>query len=239
MRYAVYAVPGTRPGDAVGADLAARAEAWLGRSAAGRDVTPVEFPGLPRRRIDEFTRSARRYGFHGTLKAPFRLAPGREGDELEAGVADLAAARDAVAVPALGLSRIGPFLALTPGAPAPALDALAADVVTRLDGLRAPATAADIARRDPDSLTPRQRDLLHEWGYPYVLDEFRFHLTLTDPLPYEVRPGIESALRSHVHDLLGADIPLDALAVFVEPAPGEPFTVRSIHPLRPASGGSR
>ena len=52
-----------------------------------------------------------------------------------------------------------------------------------LDALRAPLTPAEIAKRRPERLNPRQRELLAAWGYPYVIEEFRFHLTLSDDLP--------------------------------------------------------
>ena len=86
-------------------------------------------------------------------------------------------------IPQLSLARLDGFFALVPGAEAADLYALADDVVTGFDGFRAPATEAEIARRNPAALTSRQRELLDAWGYPYVLDEFRFHLTLTDRIP--------------------------------------------------------
>ncbi len=31
-------------------------------------------------------------------------------------------------------------------------------------------------------MSARQQDYLHRYGYPYVREEFRFHMTLTGPL---------------------------------------------------------
>jgi transposase len=210
-RYAVYGVPGIDEGaPPVAVALRERVESWY-----------AERP--------EATVDPRRYGFHATLKAPFRLAEGVDADDLDAAVAALAASRPSVVLAAVRPASIGRFRALVPTGDTEAVDALAEDVVRGLDGLRAPLTRADIARRRPESLTPRQRELLEAWGYPYVLDEFRLHMTLTDSLD---EPGdVDDAIAAHFADLAGADVPLTALAVFVEQEPGAPFSVRSVHPL--------
>jgi hypothetical protein len=233
-RYAIYAAPGTGAADAVGALLRDKAERWLGRSVTGDQVTPAVPDGWTREAVDSITVDARRYGFHGTLKAPFRLAAGRTVEELDAAVARFAAGRAGVTVPRLVLACLGGFYALVPGAEATELHALAAHVVTAFDEFRGPATEADAARHPVESFTPRQRDLVAAWGYPYVLDEFRFHLTLTDRLPQERRPEAERALGEWFAPLLGATVPVSALAVFTEAGPGAPFTLRAAYALQPA-----
>jgi putative phosphonate metabolism protein len=232
-RFAIYAVPGTGSADAVGAALREKAEQWLGRSLTGDHVTPSVPAGWTRTAIDAITVDARRYGFHATLKAPFRLAEGRAAAELEAAVARYAAGRRVAGIPRLSLARLGGFFALMPGAEAAELQNLADEVVTGLDCFRAPATEAEIARRNPAALTPRQRELLAAWGYPYVLDEFRFHMTLTDRIPEVRRPEVERTLGSWFAPLLGATLRIDALAVCTEAAPGAPFTLHAVHPLQP------
>ena len=238
VRFAIYAAPGIAvqdagPADAVGAALRERAEQWLGRSVMGGTVPPGAPAGWIREVSDAITMDARRYGFHGTLKAPFRLAEGRAPEELDAAVARFAAGRAGVVIPRLSLARLGGFFALVPGAAATELRALADDVVTGLDAFRAPLTDAEFARRRPESLTPRQRELLKAWGYPYVLEEFRFHLTLTDRIPAERRPAVERTLRGWFADSLGADVPVTALALFIEDEPGAPFLLHAVHPLQP------
>jgi len=180
------------------------------------------------------TAGPRRYGFHATLKPPFRLAAGRTPEELDAAVARFAAGTAGTVIPALSLARISGFFALVPGAQTPGLRALADEVVKGFDGFRAPATGEEIARRDPARLTPRQNQLLATWGYPYVLDEFRFHLTLTDRIPDSHHREVERAARDWFTPLLGADVPVDALALFTEAEPGAPFALHALHPLRPA-----
>jgi hypothetical protein len=111
--------------------------------------------------------------------------------------------------------------------------------VMAFDDFRAPATEAELARRNQAKLTPRQRELLSAWGYPYVLDEFGFHLTLTDRIPREQRPTVERVLGDWFAGLLGADLPVDALGVFTEAEPGAPFELSAVHYLQPAPAGPR
>jgi Protein of unknown function (DUF1045) len=238
-RFAIYAVPGSGPADPAGTLLRERAEQWLGRSAAGDPVTPGVPAGWTREAVDAITVSARRYGFHATLKAPFRLAEGRTIEELDAALARFAASRAGAVVPRLSLARLSGFFALVPGADAADLHALCDEVVTGFDGFRAPAAEADLARRDPASLTARQRELLKAWGYQYVLDEFRFHLTLTDRIPAGQQPHVERALREWFAASLGVTLPVDALALLTEAAPGAPFMLHAVHPLQPAPAPRR
>jgi len=232
MRFAIYAAPGTGSADAAGALLRDTAEQWLGRSIAGAPVAPGIPDGWTRESIDAITTDARRYGFHGTLKAPFYLAEGRTAEELEAAVARFAAAHAGAVIPRLSLACMGAFFALVPGAEAPGLYALADEVVRAFDRFRAPTTDAELARRFRGSLTPRQRELLGAWGYPYVLDEFRFHLTLTERIPEERQPEVERTLRDWFAGSLGATVPVDALALFTEAEPGAPFVLHAVHPLQ-------
>ena len=233
-RFAIYAAPGVRSADVTGARLRRKAEQWLGRSVSSDPVTPGVPVGWTRAAVDAMTVDARRYGFHATLKAPFRLAEGRTPEELGAAVARFAADTAAAVVPQLTLARLGGFFALVPGAQAPGLRALADDVVMAFDEFRAPATEAELARRHQARLTSRQRELLRTWGYPYVLDEFGFHLTLTDRIPPEQRPAVERVLSDWFAELLGADLPVDALGVFTEAEPGAPFELTAVHHLQPA-----
>jgi putative phosphonate metabolism protein len=234
-RFAIYAAPGTGSADAAAVLLREKAEQWLGRGASGDTVTPGVPADWTRVAVDTITGNARRYGFHATLKAPFRLAEGRTIEELDAAIARFAAGRVGAVIPRLRLAGMGGFYALMPGAEATELHALAEEVVTRFDGFRAPATEAELARRDQASLTPRQRELLKAWGYPYVLDEFRFHLTLTDRIPQERQPAVERALSGWFAASLGATVPVDAIALFTEAEPGAPFALHAVHPLQPVS----
>jgi len=145
--------------------------------------------------ISRLTQSARVYGFHGTLKAPFRLAGGVDEDALLDRVQRLAGTLPALTMPALRVDRLNGFLALRPVGDSTAIDALAEQFVTGLDALRAPIEAAERARRHSSGLSARQQELLERWGYPYVLEEFRFHMTVSARLDSaqveRLRPWIE------------------------------------------------
>ena len=189
-RYALYYTPPY-------GDFADFGAAWLGWDAfRGWEVPQPKLPGLD---LPAITAEPRRYGFHATLKAPFRLADDRTEIGLIRAVGALARQLRPVTLPGLALTRIGPFLALTPEGDPAALNALAAQAVEALDAFRAPLTEAEIARRNPDRLSPRQRALLDAWGYPYVFDEFQFHMTLTGALDDATLDRVSAALRPRLH----------------------------------------
>lgn len=210
-RYAVYAAPE--------GPLAEAAHAWLGWDAYAGAARPHPSTGPLPRPLAEITEAPRKYGFHGTLKAPFRLAPG-VGEAAFLWAVEALAARLAPAPSGgLRLAEIEGFLALVPEGGSGAIDALAAAVVEGLDAFRAPLSVGEIARRRPERLTARQRVLLDRWGYPHVMEEFRFHLTLTGPLaPEEVAP-VTATLASYLPPL-PRPFAVDALAVFGEAADG-------------------
>ena len=171
-RFAVYFLPAEGP-------LAEFGAHWLGWDAVrGRNVAQPDIDGLA-----GMTAAPARYGFHATLKPPFRLAPERSFDALTDAIAALAARTAPAQCDGLELTRLGRFLALTPVGDASGLARVAAACVRGLDGFRAPPDDAELARRRKSSLTDRQEAHLRRWGYPYVLDEFRFHMTLTGGLP--------------------------------------------------------
>jgi hypothetical protein len=209
-RLAVYYAP--RPGA-----FADRAAAWLGWDAAKGEMAPQpDLPEIPFPAV--LTAEARRYGFHGTLRAPFRVAEGLDDRQVSARVAALAVKLPPVVCDGLVIENLQGFLALTPMGCEAALLELAAAVVEGTNDLRAPLTKAEVARRRPESLTPRQRDLLQTWGYPYVMEEFRFHLTLTDRLP-EPGPTL-AALSEHFAPVLPRPFVIEDLCLFGEDATG-------------------
>ncbi|GKY89544.1 DUF1045 domain-containing protein [Sinisalibacter aestuarii] len=210
-RYAVYYAPEPGP-------LASFAAGWLGWDpASGTCPEPVAVEGLPRPRA-ALTEEPRRYGFHGTLKPPFRLAAGSSRAALEDDLAGLATGLAAAGADGLALTRIGGFLALTPDGDSRAIARVAAEVVAGLDRHRAPAPPEEIARRRATGLSPRQEAHLAHWGYPYVMDEFRFHLTLTGKLAPDEAGAVEAALAPHLAPLLPRPFRLADLCLFGEDA---------------------
>lgn len=203
---------------------------WLGRDAiTGRLLNAPQVPGLSRS-LHDVTADPRRYGLHATLKAPMRLAS-QDALARLSGIAAAVAARHAPFDLAVHTSVVDTdngkrpgFVALRPtvgSAGAKAVDALAADCVQAFDDLRAPPTDTELAKRHAQSLSSRQRDLLAQWGYPYVFDEFRFHVTLSDRVDANDAAAIAGWWQPRVQ-ALGA-MRVDSLALFVQPSPGEPF----------------
>jgi len=206
-RYAIYYVPDRDSAlYRFGAD-------WLGYDVySGDERTP---PDASANVADwaELTREPRVYGFHATLKAPFSLAEG-------ATVADLIQAGREFAAAPRPIPRIAPvldpiehFIAVIPSSRCAELEQLAADCVRAFDRFRAPLTEADRTRRNPAALSARQRDYLDRWGYPYVMDEFRFHMTLTGALDQPRRNAVAELLRPRF-SALGLDtIAIDHFAI--------------------------
>ena len=147
-------------------------------------------------------------------------APGSSRAALEADLAALAASLPIVTLDGLALHRLGGFLALTPEGDTRGLERLAAEVVMGLDAHRAPAPAAEIARRRAAGLSARQDAYLAQWGYPYVLDEFRFHFTLTGKLTADEGEAVEAALVPLIAPLVPRPFAVDALVLFGEDTAG-------------------
>lgn len=222
VRYAIYFAPAPEE------ELARFGAAWLGRDAElGADIEQPRLDAVAPETLRSLTAAPRRYGFHATLKPPFALADGRYEADLVAAVGCFAAAQPVFDLPALRLAAIGRFLALIPAHPSAPLQALADNCVREFDGFRAPPTTAELARRKAAGLTARQEDMLRRWGYPYVFEEWRFHMTLTGRLSPEERAAVEPPLRSLVAPLLDRTHRVGQLAIFAEPQPGGPFIVRA------------
>ncbi|OYX87563.1 MAG: hypothetical protein B7X99_03125 [Rhizobiales bacterium 17-65-6] len=228
VRYAIYLAP---PADSA---LWAFGSAIIGYDAGtGADLDPPDLCGFDAATWHDLTAEPRRYGFHGTLKAPFRLAEGVTEDDLFSAAAKLAQGHHAFELSSLDVQGLGSFIAIVPGRPVPALMDLAADAVVHLDHLRAPLSPEEVARRRPDSLSHRQRELLGLYGYPYVLDEFRFHMTLTGPLPPDVQPHALNAL-CDAYAASAAPLPVEVadIAVYRQDASGGRFRILHRAPLR-------
>ncbi|MBD8891168.1 DUF1045 domain-containing protein [Roseibium litorale] len=220
MRAALYFTPSRD------SDLTLAAAEWLGRDPFTGESVVSDVSGS-----DGLVDAPRRYGFHGTLKAPFALADGKSLEQLEQAAAEFAASRCRFTVPELALGRLGSFFALVPARPCDALNAFAGDVVRHFEPFRAPLSDKDLERRRKSRLSPRQDALLCEWGYPYVFEEFRFHMTLTGSVPAEQFDDVEELLKTSFAAFTGKPLPIDALAVFVETEPGAAFQVQSRHLL--------
>ncbi len=219
-RYGIYFSP--HPGSLL-YELGTR---WLGRDAiTGESLEP----GLPDHlHQDEWlrvTESPRRYGFHATLKPPFRLAENLQLEDLQTALHDFAAKHDRFEAPALKIGSLGHFLALALSERSAIFSQLAADCVTELDKFRAPATEEERIKRLRDSLSEREREHVMRWGYPYVLDTWKFHMSLTGSLPVSSLPPLEEHLQNRFAQVLHRPLLVDSVCIFHEPYPGGPFRI--------------
>ena len=191
--------------------------------------------------LKDATLEPARYGFHATLKAPFTMNSDMKRVELGDAVALLAAQMEMVTIPRLALRDIDGFLALVPDEAIAALSVLAEFCVCAVDTFRTPANEAELKQRRAANLTPRQEFLLMRWGYPYVLDEFRFHMTLTRRLLPGEKPALHAAASEHFAAVLGQPLDVDALTVFAETrfdrtfVAEERFLLRQVDKLKAAS----
>ncbi|MGB0684306.1 MAG: DUF1045 domain-containing protein [Magnetovibrionaceae bacterium] len=248
MRYALYFAP------APDSLLWQAGATWLGRNPYPQSVASHQpaVPGLSPERFHDLTRAPRRYGFHGTLKAPFRLAQAKDVKNLMAALDSFCSLRhpfviEDVAPRLISQSTTG-FLALCPRDYSQPLADLAADCVHAFDVFRDELTEAEIERRLKSGLSDRQRDLLDRWGYPYVMEEFNFHMTLTGPIatgpiatgPIATGPiasgagasepaangeaeQLRRAAETHFAKALIPGLRIDAISLFLEEQPGADF----------------
>jgi len=220
-RYALYFAPRTSSG---WWRFGAR---WLGRDAAtGERVEQTAIAGLAPGAFHALTTEPRKYGFHGTLKAPFALREGTTRNALADALARFCRARRSIPLPPFEVTRLADFLALVPATRESRVNELAADCVREFEAFRAPLPAAEFDRRRRTGLSPRQDRYLEEWGYPYVFAEYRFHLTLTGSLeeatPHQVTALIAGA-REALAALPTAPLRVDGVCLFEQPEPAAPF----------------
>lgn len=225
-RYAVYFAP---------AETSALWQAgchWLGRDPrSGAELPRPEVEGWSAERIAQITASPRMYGFHATLKPPFQLAEGRTVTQLASAVEQLTARLQAFTIPQLSVRSLDGFLALQPAGLDAKLSALADACVTELDDFRRPPSAEELAQRRVARLSPRQNELLAQFGYPYVRDQFRFHMTLTERLPRTDADALGAWLRDYFAAAAAMPLHCDDLCLFVQDSPGEAFLLLQRFPL--------
>jgi len=226
VRYAIYAAPSDSE------PLWIAAAKWLGRDAAsGERHGHASVEGLDAGKMEDYLADPARYGFHATLKAPFRLAEGRDEAELIAAFEAFARASSPILLPELVIRRLGRFFAFVPNEPVAALDDWAGRVVESFEPFRAPLSEKDLARRRVSGLTLQEEENLVRWGYPYVFDAFRFHMSLTGKVAREDAELVEAEARRHFAAFDGKPFRLDRIAIFVETEPGAAFDILASAPL--------
>jgi hypothetical protein len=220
-RYAIFFIP------AADTALYRFGAAALGYDCfTGADIATLEALPVDAGAWRELTREPRRYGFHATLKAPFRLAVGRTEAELIGEFVEFSTTIDGAPTIEPAVRLLQHFVAIVPVAVGAGLDRLAASCVKHFDGFRAPLTGADLSRRLAAHLTARQIGHVERWGYPYVFEDFRFHMTLTGALSAHCQEPMLAYLRSGLACSHGnGPIKINRLALLRQDNPAARFVV--------------
>jgi putative phosphonate metabolism protein len=226
-RYAVYYAPERE------SFLEKFGRSWLGYDAyTGDPVLQKEIPNLSMKRFSAVTSSPRRYGFHGTLKPPFRLAGGHASVDLFNAVQRFASTRPSFILPPFKPAFLDGFIALVPEEPCAELDGLAAECVQTFDVFRALPTAEELERRRSASLTESQENHLKKWGYPYVMSDFRFHLSLTGHLiDSSEKEILLAAATKRFQPFESERVVVDTISIFRQNSDEDPFRIVRTFPL--------
>ena len=220
-RYAIYFVP------PAASDLYRFGAGVLGYDCyTGESLHHPQGIALTASEWAQLTREPRRFGFHATLKAPFHLLPPFTEADLTAELERFAAIPRTLPAFEPAIRSLARFIAVVAAAPNMALDRLAADGVMAFDRFRRPLTSHEREQRLDVGLSARQIENLDRWGYPYVFEDFRFHLTLTGPLDAERRGSILALLQARFDDIAGGQsLPITQLALMRQDARSMPFRV--------------
>ena len=202
-------------------------------SARGEDVPRPDLGAITPERLAELTRRPRIYGFHATIKPPIRLAEGCDEAGLIAALDAFCADCAPVTLAPLVIAELGAdgddtaFLALVESGPeqTPALRDLEARAVIAFEPFRAPLTPEEYARRNPQSLPPRKRALLDQYGYPAVLDAFTFHMTLSGRVSASERAMLKTGLDALRRAMLPDEAAVIDHLALCRQIPGEPFRI--------------
>ncbi|WP_114241676.1 DUF1045 domain-containing protein [Dyella sp. C9] len=220
MRYAVYFCPAP-----------ASALASLGRDWLNPAITPHGIPGIGATRWNALLADVRRYGWHATLRSPFTLSPDHDLDDLRRALEKVAQAHAPIHL-SLRSGRLAGFPALRPAGDSRAINALAAACVEAVEPLRLPLAEHDFQRR-ATGLDAIEIHYLGRYGYPYVFERYRFHMTLSAPASIEEERALQRWLSVRAAMLPAARV--DALTLCVEKSPGAVFEPLERIALRKAS----
>lgn len=229
MRYALYYVPET------GSSFNDAGSRWLGRDAySDRVFEQPGIDGLTAWQIAERTLNARRYGFHATLKAPAPLAGHVSEADYVRAVAEFCKSTPAVVLPKAVIQSFSGIYAIVPAEPFAPLNALEKNIVMHFEPWRGGLNDETMEKQRRGNLTDRQIELLERWGYAHAMEEFRFHITLTDRIPDDQKDAFVAAMKQHFEAFDGAPLSIDRLGIFVEDQPGAPFRILDSFPLEGA-----
>jgi hypothetical protein len=108
--------------------------------------------------------------------------------------------------------------------------------VTDFDAFRRPASAEELARRRMSGLTDRQERHLLNWGYPYVFEDFLFHVTLTGRIEADEAADLLKYFAGVFADIASAPFDLAEIALFAQDSVDVPFYQHRRFKLGAAAG---
>ncbi|WP_290919709.1 DUF1045 domain-containing protein [Halodesulfovibrio sp.] len=225
-RYAIYYTP---PRNSL---LESAGIHWLGRTPLRYGQIPKDIPeGFFKQEYYQIIEAPRWYGFHGTIRAPFELAKNVTPEAFIKEISQICRNHAPFSFAGLSINCFGGFLALTPTAASPDLLKLHSDLTRRLDHLRPQLSRFDLKRHLDKKLSERQERLLRRFGYPFVLEEFKFHMTLTGTIEDRLRRSYKEKLESILNPYLTESIPVNEVTVFMQPDRKTPFVEYTRIPL--------
>ena len=218
-RYAIYYVPSNNLFYKLGSS-------WLGwDTISGQPASQPETDSAVN--IQKITEAPRKYGLHATIKAPFRLGNNVNALELERQLEILCGSIKPIEFK-LKLSELSGFFALTPTVKNTEIRNLHAKVVRKLDYFRAQPTKEEIIKRRENQLTSEQDQNLIKWGYPYIFEDFYFHITLTGKIPEDLRNKVKDEIENFFQPVLQQKINLSELALVGEATDGNFYVLRQM-----------
>lgn len=223
-RYAMYFSPGAD------SELEKFGQSVLCRSGIRKRQANASSAFPDQARWLKITEQPAHYGFHATLKAPFELKQSHTVDNLTTAVTAFAMSKSPIELTTLYPRYLGGFMALTLEYELDSLSSFAFNCVKSFESFRKTLSNEDIQRRKLQGLSSRQESLLMEYGYPYVADEFRFHMTLSSKLK-EHDHDYKTWAISEYNRLISKTPVLDKIAIFSQADRQTPFALIAEFPL--------
>lgn len=225
-RYAVYFSPKGNT------ELSEFGEQVLARSSSEPRSSNASSSFSDQERWLALTKKPAHYGFHATLKAPFELADGQSLESFFLAAERFASTQHSIPLLTLAPRYLSRFMALTLSKPQDELNQFAFACVKEFESFRKPLSEADIKRRKQAALSARQETLLHEYGYPYVAEEFRFHMTLSDAMQKSDQ-DYQDWVTNLYETIINTTPELDQIAIYSQTNRDSAFIKEAEFPLKP------
>jgi putative phosphonate metabolism protein len=224
-RVAIFYAPASK------SPLAEFGSNWLGWDIEKAiEAKHPEIPKLPTP-ISDIIATPQKYGFHGTLKAPFRLNTEKSLDELRNALRRFSEPISKFTIGQMKVARLGNFVAIIQETASGQLQNFASTIVEHFEEFRAPLSDDDITKRRKTNLSPRQDELMLKWGYPFIFDEFKFHLTLTGKLNEHDAEITKNILAEYLSDILAEPLEVIDICLYGERGDGR-FEIIGRFPLQ-------